>query len=332
MITNSQTISEKERRKFERKILKDFLKKKEFSPFEKDTLRLLRGTLGAAYSFYHENFYRYLMDNKDTLDSLIKNFDSESKSVISSILKDAEYISKHNFIDILRDFLSKDEEIMKHLELINTYRHLKLSVNIYDQSVFDYKHGLLFLPKKTLKFLNNKDFIDCGAYIGGSALIFEKYFNPRKIYAFEPDIENYAHMLNAIKLNDLKKVVPIKMGVGSKEGMANFLPMQSLSQITSNNSDNKIEVTTIDKHIFERNLDVGLIKMDVEGFELNALKGAESTINEFKPVLSLSIYHNAEQFINVIKFVQELSLDYKIIIRHLSDIPIIETYLIAWQN
>ncbi len=294
-------------------------------------MKFLRGLLGAAYDFYHKDFYRYLKDNKDTLDSLIKNFDSESKRVINSILKDAEYISVHNFVDMLQDLFSKDEEIIKYLELVNSYRHLKLCVNLYDPPVFNYKHGLIFLPKKTLKLLNNKDFIDCGAYIGDSALIFETYFNPRKIYAFEPDIESYTYMLDAIKLNDLKKVVPIKMGVGANEDKVNFLPMQSISKIISDNSERKIEVTTIDKYVFDRNLDVGLIKMDIEGFELNALKGAERTINEFKPVLSISIYHNAEQFINVIKFVQELSLDYKIIIRHLSDlIPIIETYLIAW--
>jgi FkbM family methyltransferase len=327
-----QIISEKDQQRLERKIFKEFLKKKDFTPFEKDILKLLRGTFGVSYRFYHENFYKYLMDNKGTLDFLIKDLDDESKNAISIILKDAEYISKNNYIDMLRNFFSNEDKIMKHLELINQYRDLKLSVNIFDQSVFDYKHGLPFLPKKALKFLDNKDFIDCGAYIGGSAIIFEKYYNPRKIYAFEPEKENYAHMLNAIKFNDLKKVVPIEIGVGSKEEKVSFLPMQSLSKVISDDSDNKIEISTLDKYVFDRNLDVGLIKMDVEGFELNALKGAERTINQFKPVLSLSIYHNAEQFINVIKFVKELALDYKIIIRHLSDIPIIETYLIAWQD
>lgn len=325
-------MSEKDQRKLERKIFKDFLNKKEFSPFEKDSLRALRATLDGAYSFYHEDFYRYLKGNKDTLDSLIKTLDSESKRVVNSILKDAEYISVHNFVDMLQDLFSKDEEIFKHLELAKSHRHLKLDKqNYYEQNIFDYKHGLIFLPKKTLEFLNNKDFIDCGAYIGDSAIVFEKYFNPRKIHAFEPDIENYASLLEAIKLNDLKKVVPIKMGVGANEDKVNFLLMHSLSKIISDNSDSKIEVTTIDKYVVDRNLDVGLIKMDIEGLELDALKGAERTINEFKPVLSVSIYHDAKQFINVIKFVQELSLDYKIIIRHLSDlIPIMETYLIAW--
>jgi FkbM family methyltransferase len=325
-------MSEKDQRRLERKIFKDFLNKKEFSPFEKDSLRALRATLDAAYSFYHDDFYRYLMDNKDILDSLVKSLDSESKSVVDTILKDAEYISVCNFVDMLQDLFSKDEEIFKHLELANSHSHLKLDKqNYYEQNIFDYKHGLIFLPEKTLKFLDSKDFIDCGAYIGDSAIVFEKYFNPRKIYAFEPDIENYASLIETIKLNDLKKVVPIKVGVGANEDKVNFLLWHSLSKIISDNSDNKIEVTTIDKYVTDKSLNVGLIKMDIEGLELDALKGAKRTINEFKPVLSISIYHDAKQFIDVINFVQELSLDYKIIIRHLSDlIPIMETFLIAW--
>jgi FkbM family methyltransferase len=327
-------MSEKDQRKLERKIFNDFIKNREFSPFEKDALRALRATLDATYSFYHEDFYKYLKDNKDSLDSLIKTFDAESRSVVKSIIDDAEYIDSHNFVDMLQDLFSKEEEIFKHLEMAKSYQHFQLSnQNYYEQNIFDYRHGLVFLPKKTLKFLDNKDFLDCGAYIGDSAIVFEKFFNPRKIYAFEPDKENYTSLLETIKLNNLKKVIPIKMGVGAFENTANFLLHHSLSRVTNNDSDIKIAVTTIDKYVSERNLDVGLIKMDVEGFELDVLKGAVETIERFKPVLSISIYHNAEQFINVIKFVKELAVNFKVIIRHLSDlIPIMESYLIAWKT
>lgn len=325
-------MNEKDQRKLERKIFKDFITKREFSAFEKDSLRALRATLDAAYSFYHEDFYSYLKDNKATLDILSKTLDNESKSVIESILKDAEYISNHNFVDMLRDLFNKDEEVFKHLEMAKSYGHFKLyEQNYYEQNIFDYKHGLILLPEETLDSLNNKDFIDGGAFVGDSAIIFENYFNPKRIYAFEPDEVNYFSLLEAIKLNNLKKVVPIKMGVGAYETKVNFFPWHSLSKIDPENGNYKIEVITIDKYVYDRNLDVGLIKLDIEGLELDALKGAIRTINEFKPVLSISIYHTAQQFIDVIKFVQELSLEYKIIIRHLSDlIPIMETYLIAW--
>ena len=77
------------------------------------------------------------MDNKHSLDSLIKNLDNESKNVVESILKDAEYISTHNFVDLLRDLLNKEELISKHFERLNSYRHLKLYANLHEQSVFD---------------------------------------------------------------------------------------------------------------------------------------------------------------------------------------------------
>ena len=222
---------------------------------------------------------------------------------------------------------------MDYLEVMKSFTHLKLHENLYEQSVFGYKHGLVYLSEETLKFLNNKDFLDCGAYIGDSALIFEKYYNPRKIYSFEPDEENYNFLLNTIKLNNLKKVNPIKLGVGSQDNLVNFLHSTGASHITDDNSEIQIKITSIDKFVFDNNIDVGLIQIDVEGYELEALKGAKRTIKEFKPVLSISIYHNAEQFIHIMEYIQDLVPNYKCIIRHLEDfLPVSETMLIGWIN
>lgn len=324
-------MDEKEQRKLERKIFRTFLKSKEFSDFEKDSLKVLKSALFAAYSFYREGYFEYLMENQEQLDAIINSFNHDSKIAIESLLKDAEYVSTHNFIDLLQNLLNNRESIMRHLERVNSYRYLKLHANLYEQSVFDYHHGLIYLPQETLNELKGKDFIDCGAYIGDSALIFETFYNPRKVYAFEPDPENYNYMVKTIEINDLKKVEPLNLGVGDTEEKVNFFHMSSASHIISDNSNSKVQITSIDKYMAGKDLNVGLIKMDVEGFELQALKGAKKTIEQFKPVLSLSIYHNAEQFIDVINYVQNLDLDYHIIIRHLSDfVPIAETYLIAW--
>jgi FkbM family methyltransferase len=190
---------------------------------------------------------------------------------------------------------------------------------------------LKILPKDVIEGLNNKDFLDCGAFVGDSALVFEKYYNPKKIHSFEPDRENFNYLLETIELNDLRKVIPIKMGVGSKDEQANFFHMAGASHITDNENDPTIEIIPIDMYVDENGLDVGLIKMDVEGFELEALEGAKEAIKKFKPVLCLAIYHSAAQFIDAIRFVQDLNLGYHINIRHLSDfIPINETALIAW--
>ena len=74
-----------------------------------------------------------------------------------------------------------------------------------------------------------------------------------------------------------------------------------------------------------------MIKLDVEGFGLKALKGAEKTIQTFKPVLLVSIYHNGEEFFDIKCYIEDLKLDYTIIIRKLdASEPFFETILIAW--
>ncbi|KKM95531.1 hypothetical protein LCGC14_1187320, partial [marine sediment metagenome] len=51
-----------------------------------------------------------------------------------------------------------------------------------------------------------------------------------------------------------------------------------------------VESTTIDSYVKERNLKVGLIKLDIEGHGLKALEGAKNTIKKYKPMLLISIY------------------------------------------
>lgn len=55
-----------------------------------------------------------------------------------------------------------------------------------------------------------------------------------------------------------------------------------------------IQITTLDKECINRT--VGLIKMDIEGAEYSAIKGALETIKRDKPVLLISLYHTAKDF------------------------------------
>jgi FkbM family methyltransferase len=331
MINNGKIFNEKELKRFERKLTKQFLDKKEFTKFEKETVRGLKSFILGAYDYCTKEFYRNVKENQDILNIVMSKLDMQSRNIVKSLIKELEYISTHHYADLIQDLFNKEEELMKYIEKVNSYKHLKLHANLYEESVFGHHHGLIYLPEKIIKSLRNKDFLDCGAYIGDSALIFEKYYNPKKIYSFEPDEESYNSIFETIKLNNLNKVFPIKLGVGSKDSIENFLHMSMASKITPQEGNYKIELTTVDKFVFDRNLDVGLIKMDVEGYAFEALKGAIRTIEEYKPVLLICIYHNVEEFINATKFVQDLKLEYNMIIRHFGGlIPFIETHLIAY--
>jgi FkbM family methyltransferase len=73
---------------------------------------------------------------------------------------------------------------------------------------------------------------------------------------------------------------------------------------------------------------VSFIKMDIEGAEYEALKGAAVTIKKYKPTLAISIYHSIKDIIEIPKFLSELVPEYCFYLRHHSA-HIFETVLYA---
>ena len=61
-----------------------------------------------------------------------------------------------------------------------------------------------------------------------------------------------------------------------------------------------------------------MIKMDIEGAELEALKGCEDIIRNRKPKLAISIYHKAVDFVDILAYLLSLVPEYKLYYRHYS--------------
>ena len=75
----------------------------------------------------------------------------------------------------------------------------------------------------------------------------------------------------------------------------------------------KVDLLTIDE--VTAGHDVSFIKMDIEGAELAAFKGAQKTITAHQPILAISLYHKPEDLITIPQFIHELHRDYRFWLR-----------------
>jgi FkbM family methyltransferase len=185
-------------------------------------------------------------------------------------------------------------------------------------------------------YIRGKDIIDAGGYVGDSALIMSSWTDGR-VHVFEPISGHIAQFEKTAEYNDLRNVTLVPNGLGEFRAeleIAFFGSGSSISKFTpdvfSRLRREKIQIIPLDEYVREHDLKVGFIKIDVEGYEQPLLRGALETIRTQRPILSVSIYHNADDFFGVKPLIEELDLGYKFKIAKVPNGGIlVETALIA---
>mgnify|MGYP003794325835 CR=1 FL=1 len=163
----------------------------------------------------------------------------------------------------------------------------------------------------------DESFVDGGAYVGDTAEVFIKKTKNQfdKIFCFEPSTNNFER-LSSFKKNCQQdpRIVLYKAGLYSENTRLGFTD-QSLSPSNAlcASSSDFVDVVAIDQTIHER---VTFIKLDIEGAELKALKGARQTILKYRPKLAICVYHKNQDLIEIPAFIMSLGLDYRYYLRH----------------
>jgi FkbM family methyltransferase len=141
--------------------------------------------------------------------------------------------------------------------------------------------------------------IDGGAYTGDTAEIFSDYVGTGgKVFAFEPTEKNF----KVLKERKLQNCECVQKGLYSRECNLEFAQFDVVGGGANTFVQNAVKwaeqvvvvpVISIDKFVEDNQIPrVDFIKMDIEGSELEALKGAEDTIRRHRPNMAISIYHN----------------------------------------
>lgn len=171
-----------------------------------------------------------------------------------------------------------------------------------------------FFQDAPWKLYQDEVLFDCGAYDGDSIRDFMAAVgNWQKIIACEPDPGNYQRLLKNIRKNGWKSIQAIQTGISARKAETRFSMTSDMCARISGEGDILIPVDSID-HILDGER-ASIIKMDIEGSEMEALEGAVNTIRQYRPLLMISAYHKKDDLIRIFEFMERNTQRYRYFFR-----------------
>lgn len=154
--------------------------------------------------------------------------------------------------------------------------------------------------------------------VGAQLSFIEGVGEKGRIFGFEPIprlCESAASQLAAYKNYKMECA-----GLAKETGSAFFEDLRDSSHIAQENSGGvECKLTSIDDYCAINNINhVDCIKLDVEGAELEALKGAKKTIKKDKPKLIVCLYHKPQDMYEIPLFITRLEPGYELFLSHTS--------------
>jgi FkbM family methyltransferase len=166
----------------------------------------------------------------------------------------------------------------------------------------------------TLEALQGKSirFVDGGAYNGDTYLELCKLADVQEAYLFEPDVANYAQLLQNTAYAG-RQVQCLPLGLSDHYAILSFNGGNGEGASITAGGDAHIAVAALDNVLAGHS--VNFIKLDVEGAEFKALQGAKELIERARPVLAISLYHCPEDLWELPLTLKAMCEDYRFHIR-----------------
>lgn len=134
-------------------------------------------------------------------------------------------------------------------------------------------------------------YIDAGANIGNHSIFFASECPSTKVYSFEPYPYTFGILKYNIEANNFKeKILGQNLALSDKMchlGIKHPPDRANIGRIEMTEGGDEVICTTIDISFSEIKEEIGLIKMDVQGYEMRVLAGTINTLKKHKPLLSI---------------------------------------------
>lgn len=168
-----------------------------------------------------------------------------------------------------------------------------------------------------ISFEKEEVFLDVGCYNLETSLDMRRHCKYlKKVYAFEPDQENYRNCVAKKAKNHFSEADIFQLGTWSERKKLSFSATGTAGSCVNEcgTGETSVPVVPIDEMISDGDR-VTFIKMDVEGAELESLKGAKKIIQRDMPKLAICIYHKTEDLVTIPLYIKELVPEYKLYVR-----------------
>ncbi|MDD4871215.1 MAG: FkbM family methyltransferase [Kiritimatiellae bacterium] len=165
--------------------------------------------------------------------------------------------------------------------------------------------------------------VDAGACWGETTLYFaDAVGDTGRVYAFEVDPDNLTILSRNLALNftlsQRAEIVERAVSAASGKQLQFTSNGPSTSSVLSGEGTTFDGITvSLDDFVAQKQLKrLDFIKMDIEGAEESALRGAECTIRKWRPSLAIAAYHKAEDILKIPEFLWNLDVGYSVYLDH----------------
>ena len=206
---------------------------------------------------------------------------------------------------MIKAYFSLNDDIsrMHYLQFL-AWRRLRVEILSGDIEIN--AGNRFFIPEVASVLDEHEVFVDCGAHKGSVTKKFLEIVKNKygDIYAIEPDRESFELCKSALK--GIKDITMIRDALSDRNGEEKFYQGFDFASELNTSGNAKVKTTTLDS----LHIPATFIKMHIEGGELGALKGAVATIQKYRPILALTIYHNSDGAWKIPLFLMENAKDY----------------------
>lgn len=245
--------------------------------------------------------------------------------VLAGKLSIEKYLSENNIQETIQrlhdliDILADEESCRLAARLIQEW--------VTNEYIFGQTDDLCtvpqYFPEGIIRNNGVEVYVDCGAYTGDNIPDFMhftgKHFS--RYYAFELSKKNFEHLSKNV-IRDYSsfadKFILENKGVSDRTGSIQYGEYDEGSKVEESGTTTG-KVVALDDYFAGRE-QVTFIKMDVEGAEMRALRGAYGIISKCLPKLAICIYHSPGDLWEIPLYIKKSWPDYDIFIRHHTDL------------